>query len=65
MKKYNVEVKGIWNRYNEEEETGHGFVATITLEAEDAEAAISAARNINLFDREAVKVKLVELAEDE
>lgn len=66
--RYTVEMKGYWKDYNEDSETAaknNRFTATITIEAGDAEAAISAARSIDLYNREAVRVQLVELAEGE
>jgi len=66
MKKYNVMVSGIIVEYVEGNKVEAGrFHGNVVVEAEDAEKAISAVRNINLYERDEVCVELVELAEEE
>ena len=66
MKKYQVTISGMVVEYHDGEKNAIGtFHGALTLEAEDAEKAISAVRNINLYARDEVKVELVELAEEE
>jgi len=66
MKKYNVMISGIIVEYVEGNKVEAGrFHGNVVVDAEDAEKAISAVRNISLYDHEEVKVNFVELAEDE
>jgi len=66
MKKYQVTISGDIVEYEDGvKKAVDGFTGNITLEAEDAEKAISAVRNISLYERDEVKVELVELAEEE
>ena len=66
MKRYNVVISGMVVEYHDGEKNAIGsFHGALTLEAEDAEKAISAVRNISLYERDEVKVLLVELAEEE
>ena len=66
MKKYNITISGVIVEYEDGvKKAVGGFTGNITLEAEDAEKAISAVRNISLYERDEVRVELVELAEEE